>query len=102
MPTAAAAAAAVSNLTHDLFDTPVGDSDVITAGSASETSVKVMTRLVKHTGYCSPSDVSVAAMTEDMFCLVVPQKVVAKSALKTKLGKFRFELKIDKSRNMIT
>ena len=63
--------------------------------------VKVMTRLVKHTGYCSPSDVSVAAMMDDLFCLVVPERFVRKSALKNKQDKFRFELKIDKSRNMI-
>ena len=59
-----------------------------------------MTRLVKHTGYCSPSDVTVASMSDDLFCLVVPDKVVrTKAALK---GKFRFEVKIDKARNMIT
>jgi len=81
----------------DLSMTPVGDPN-----EDERISTKSTTRLVKYTGHCSPSDVTVAAMTSELFCLVIPERVVRKSAMNNKDEKIRFELQIDKSRNMIT
>ena len=55
------------------------------------------------------SDVTVDDMTSDMFCLVVPERVIRKSTIgasdkseRPELEKIRFELRIDRAKNMIT
>ena len=55
-------------------------------------------RLARHTGFCTTSDVTLAEIRDDMFCLVAPEHVVDKALNRDR--ELKLELRIDKCKNM--